>query len=140
SVSVAEEWKRKVRICAGAFQAMIKLRHVMNPFRYGMLAFQYISHRVLRWTLAPLFLPLVLLSNIVLVLEGAGLFYLVALWAQAIFYAVALLGFFLKDKKISIRGFFVPFYFAVMNLSVFAGFMRFLRGKQSVLWEKARRA
>lgn len=140
SVSVAEEWKRKVRICAGAFQAMIKLRHVMNPFRYGMLAFQYVSHRVLRWTLAPLFLPLVLVSNIVLVLADAGYFYQVALWAQVFFYFVAILGFFLKDKKIAIRGFFVPFYFSVMNLSVFAGFVRFLRGKQSVLWEKARRA
>ena len=47
SANVDEEWKRKVRICAGGFQAMAKLAHVMNPFRYGILSFQYISHRVL---------------------------------------------------------------------------------------------
>ena len=46
--SVAEEWKRKVRISAGGFQAITKLRPLLNPLKYGMLSFQYISHRVLR--------------------------------------------------------------------------------------------
>src|SRR5690606_11301234 len=60
SASVQEEWKRKVRICAGGFQAMQKLLFLLNPFRYGVLSFQYFSHRVLRWTLAPLSLLLIL--------------------------------------------------------------------------------
>ena len=54
STSVAEEMKRKIRISAGAFQAMWRLRHLFNPIRYGKLSFQFISHRALRWTLAPL--------------------------------------------------------------------------------------
>src|SRR5690606_12783483 len=70
SASVSEEWKRKVRICAGGFQAMARLKPLLNPFRYGILSFQYFSHRVLRWTLAPLFLPIVFLSNIWLALEA----------------------------------------------------------------------
>ena len=139
SASVAEEWKRKVRICAGGFQAMLKLKHLLNPFRHGMLTFQYFSHRVLRWTLAPLFLPIILIINIVLALEGNPL-YIVLLAIQLLFYFIAVSGFFLRDRRISIRGFFVPCYFGVMNLSVYAGFFRFLRGKQSVVWEKARRA
>ena len=64
SASVEEEWKRKVRICAGGFQAMGKLKELLNPFTYGILSFQYISHRVLRWTLAPFFLPIVFLSSV----------------------------------------------------------------------------
>jgi biofilm PGA synthesis N-glycosyltransferase PgaC len=139
SASVAEEWKRKVRICAGAFQAMIKLRYLLNPFRFGVLSFQYISHRVLRWTLAPLSLLLILLSNIFLAVYAQPL-YILILAAQIFFYFIAYLGYVYQDKKISIKGFFVPYYFVVMNLSVYAGLVRFLRGKQSVVWEKSKRA
>lgn len=139
SASVEEEWKRKVRICAGGFQAMLKLRYLLNPFKYGILSFQYFSHRVLRWTLAPLFLPLILLSNIYLATTGNS-FYQLTMILQLAFYLMAALGNMLRNKKIPIPGFFVPYYFAVMNLSVYAGFVRYLRGKQSVVWEKAKRA
>jgi biofilm PGA synthesis N-glycosyltransferase PgaC len=139
SLSVGEEWKRKVRICAGGFQAMLQLRYLLNPFKYGILSLQYFSHRVLRWTLAPVFLPLVLISNTWLAIDG-GVLYRSLLGLQLSFYGIALLGFLLRNHKISARGFFVPFYFSVMNVSVYAGFFRFLRGKQSVLWEKARRS
>ena len=139
SASVDEEWKRKVRICAGGFQSMIKLKHLLNPFRYGILSFQYISHRVLRWTLAPLFLPILLLSNVWLAFAGPGM-YAWLLTGQIGFYLLALLGYHFRDKRISIKGFFIPYYFMVMNLSVYAGFIRYTKGKQSVVWEKARRA
>lgn len=139
SASVEEEWKRKVRICAGGFQAMSKLKTLLNPFRHGILSFQYVSHRVLRWTLAPLFLPIVLLCNIILAAQGSPLFILF-LAGQLFFYAMSLLGYLFRNKKVSIKGFFVPYYFTVMNLSVFAGFMRYMKGKQSVVWEKAQRA
>jgi biofilm PGA synthesis N-glycosyltransferase PgaC len=139
SESVKEEWKRKVRICAGAFQAMGRLLYLLNPFKYGMLSFQYISHRVLRWTLAPLALPLVFASNVILALSGNPL-YVGILVLQFLFYFVAGLGYIFRDKKIGIKGFFVPYYFAVMNFSVYAGFLRFLKGSQSVVWDKSKRA
>jgi poly-beta-1,6-N-acetyl-D-glucosamine synthase len=139
SASVDEEWKRKVRICAGAFQAMGKLSYLLNPFRYGMLSFQYISHRVLRWTVAPVSLPLILISNILLAFKGIPL-YQFFLVLQIGFYLLAFAGYLLRDKNVKIKGFFVPYYFMVMNLSVFYGFARFLGGKQSVVWEKSKRA
>jgi cellulose synthase/poly-beta-1,6-N-acetylglucosamine synthase-like glycosyltransferase len=139
SASVGEEWKRKVRISAGGFQAMYKLSYLLNPFRYGILTFQYVSHRVLRWTLAPLFLPLILLSSVYLAIQGFG-FYQMMFVAQVAFYLLAALGYALRDRKIGIKGFFVPYYFVVMNLSVYAGLVRLLRGRQSVVWEKAKRA
>lgn len=139
SASVKEEWKRKVRISAGGFQAMAKLSYLLNPFRYGMLTFQYISHRVLRWTLAPLFLPIIFLTNAWLAFSGIP-FYQLIMVLQILFYSLAFAGYLLRDKKIGIKGFFVPYYFAVMNLSVYFGLNRYLRGKQSVVWEKAKRA
>lgn len=140
SASVGEEWKRKVRISAGAFQAMQKLAYLLNPFCYGMLSFQYFSHRVLRWTLAPLSLLLMILANVALVTITHSYVYIVLLLAQTGFYLLAFAGHQWRDRKIGIKGFFVPYYFVVMNLSVYAGFMRFLRGQQSVLWEKSKRA
>jgi poly-beta-1,6-N-acetyl-D-glucosamine synthase len=139
SANVEEEWKRKVRICAGGFQAMAKLKDVLNPFKYGILSFQYISHRVLRWSLAPLFLPFIFIANVWLALQGSW-FFVAVLAAQVGFYALAALGNALRDKEISIKGFFVPYYFAVMNLAVYAGFVRYCKGRQSVVWEKAKRA
>jgi biofilm PGA synthesis N-glycosyltransferase PgaC len=139
SASVKEEWKRKVRICAGAFQAMGRLRSLLNPFKHGMLSFQYISHRVLRWTLAPLSLLLILLCNILLAWKG-GRIYSIILILQFLFYALAFLGHRMADRKVAIKGFFVPYYFVVMNLSVYAGFLRYLKGSQSVVWDKSQRA
>lgn len=138
SASVADEWKRKVRICAGAFQAMGRLSYLLNPFKYGILSFQYLSHRVLRWTLAPLFLPLIFIANFILAMEGLVI-YQTLFVLQCLFYTIAIAGHMMKNRKIHIKGFFVPYYFSVMNLSVYAGLIRFLKGKQSVVWEKAKR-
>jgi poly-beta-1,6-N-acetyl-D-glucosamine synthase len=138
SASVQEEWRRKVRIAAGGIQAVVRLRELLNPFRYGKLSFQYVSHRVLRWTVAPLALLLVFASSSVLALTGLPLYQF--LWGgQVFFYGLALLGRLLEQQRLSLKVFFVPYYFCVMNAAVVAGWWRYLRGQQSVLWERAAR-
>lgn len=139
SASIKDEMKRKVRICAGAFQAMILLKELFNVFRYPVLSFQFISHRILRWTISPVAIVLLLLSNVLLVVLGAGIFYKSVLALQLIFYIMGIAGWVLANREIRSRIFYIPFYFLFMNLSVFMGFNRFLRNKQSVLWEKAAR-
>jgi poly-beta-1,6-N-acetyl-D-glucosamine synthase len=138
SATLKDEWKRKVRISAGGIQAILRLPELLNPFHYGLISWQYLSHRVLRWTLAPLALPLILISNYFLF--NKSFLYQFTFFGQLSFYAIALAGHFLRDKKISVKGFFVPYYFSMMNLSVFAGMGRLLRKKQSVIWEKSERA
>lgn len=139
SASIKDEMKRKVRICAGAFQAMIMLKELFNVFRYPVLSFQYISHRVLRWTITPVALIVLLLSNIIVLLAGGGTLYLVALVMQAIFYLMALGGWLLLNRESKVKILHVAFYFVFMNLAVFLGFRRFMQNKQSALWEKASR-
>lgn len=139
SASVAEELKRKVRIAAGGLQAVARLAPLLNIFRYGMLTFQYVSHRVLRWTLAPLFLPVLLAVNVLLALQGSP-FYRGLLVLQILFYSAALAGYLFEKRKMKIKAFFVPYYFCLMNYSMYAGFVRLVRGRQSVLWERAKRA
>ncbi len=139
SASMKDEMKRKVRICAGAFQAMLLLKGLFNFIKYPVLSFQFISHRVLRWTLCPLALVFLLLSNIFLVLYGGETLYQISLLSQALFYSMTLLGWFLATKEIKAKVLYLPFYFLFMNIAVFLGFIRFIRNKQSVLWEKASR-
>lgn len=139
SASMQEEQKRKVRIAAGAFQAMVILKRLFNVFRYPILSFQFISHRVLRWTLSPICLMVCFISNAWLVFRGAGEFYLVFLLAQTVFYAVAIAGWIFASRNVKIKAFYIPYYFLFMNLSVFMGFYRFIRKRQTALWEKAGR-
>ena len=138
SASMEDEWTRKVRICAGGWQAMARLRGLLNPFRHGLLTFQYVSHRVLRWTLAPALLPLVYAFNVAL--AGAAPVYTWLLVAQLAFYAVALLGWVLRDMEVPVRGFRLPLYVVFMHAAVFPGVVRFLTGRQSVNWARAARA
>lgn len=139
SASVAEELKRKIRIAAGGIQSIIWLSPLLNPFKHGWLTFQYVSHRVLRWTLAPLALPIVLFLNIWLY-QAVGGAYVWILYAQIAFYIAAVLGWILEKKHIKIKALFIPFYFCMMNYAMFKGFFRFMKGNQSVIWEKAKRA
>lgn len=142
SANVKEELKRKVRISAGGIQSVVRLRTLLNFFKYGTLSFQYISHRVLRWTLTPLLLFLIIPVNFVLAqnegLLSLGLFN-VLFWGQVLFYAAALLGWFLENRQIRLKVLFIPYYFFIMNLSVFLGFGRYIKGNQSVNWERAKR-
>jgi cellulose synthase/poly-beta-1,6-N-acetylglucosamine synthase-like glycosyltransferase len=139
SASVGEELKRKIRIAAGGLQALWRLRQLFNIFKYGVLSFQFIGHRVLRWTIAPLALPVLFFLNIPLALENQGIYaWLLAL--QTLFYLFALLGWIFENRKIRFRAFFIPYYFCVMNYAMFKGLQRLMKGSQSVLWEKAKRA
>jgi cellulose synthase/poly-beta-1,6-N-acetylglucosamine synthase-like glycosyltransferase len=142
SANVKEELKRKIRISAGGIQAVVRLGSLLNLFKYGTLSFQYISHRVLRWTLAPLSLLLLIPTGLALALSE-GLFslgfYSILFWMQVLFYTSALLGWYLENRSIKVKLLFVPYYFFIMNLSVFLGLRRYLKGSQSVNWERAKR-
>jgi poly-beta-1,6-N-acetyl-D-glucosamine synthase len=138
SISVHEELKRKIRISAGGLQAISRLTPLLNIFKYKALSFQYISHRVLRWTITPLCLLLLFLVNTILAFQNQFYFFILVL--QLIFYGLALLGYFLSSRQIKLKFVFVPYYFFIMNYSVFAGFFRIIRNKQSAIWEKAKRA
>jgi cellulose synthase/poly-beta-1,6-N-acetylglucosamine synthase-like glycosyltransferase len=144
SANVKEELKRKIRISAGGIQSIVRLRKLLNVFKYGRLSFQYISHRVLRWSLAPLSLSIILVTNLILSLlelkAGSPGYYSILFLGQLLFYFSAILGWILEFRQISVKLLFVPYYFFIMNYSVYLGFMRYIKKKQSVNWERAKRA
>lgn len=140
SADMAEEGKRKRRIAAGGLQSVWRLRGLLNPFRHGVLTFQYLSHRVLRWTLTPILLAALLPLNIALLWSAHPLLYAATLALQAAFYAAALAGWLLERRGRRSRLLFIPYYFLFMNLNVFRGAHYLATHRGGGAWEKARRA
>lgn len=139
SASMREESKRKRRIAAGGLQSTWWLRGLMNPLRHPKVFFQFISHRVLRWTVTPLALVALLPLNIALVAMGAGTVYTVFLCLQAAFYIAAAAGWWMASHGRKNKLLYVPYYFLFMNLNVFLGIRYLCTHKTSGAWEKARR-
>ncbi|WP_162340269.1 glycosyltransferase family 2 protein [Cyclobacterium salsum] len=137
SDSIPEELKRKIRISAGGWQSMKRLFFQITPFSQPLLFFQYLSHRVLRWTITPFLLIFIFILN--LFLWTQGWVYQLLLIGQILFYLAAGLGYFLENRKVRIKVLFVPYYFCLMNYAVVAGLIRFLKGSQKSTWEKAKR-
>lgn len=143
SADMREEEKRKVRIAAGGLQSIWRLRPLLNPFRYGIFSFQYVSHRVLRWSLTPILLFLLLPLNTILIFTtDSPLFYAVIWLLQALFYLMGSWGYYLSTKHIKNKILFIPYYFLFMNVNVIRGinYLRKRKGNASGAWEKARRA
>lgn len=139
SANIKEELKRKVRIAAGGIQSILRLGKLFNPINYPVLTFQYISHRVLRWTITPFLMILVFFLNIFLVNATDDVIYQLLMCGQVMFYGTALIGLLLEQRKLKIKLFFIPYYFCIMNYAVLAGIHRYFFGGQSAVWEKAKR-
>lgn len=144
SLNVKEEIKRKIRIAAGGVQTIFRLKSLLNPFKNGFLSWQYFSHKVLRWSLAPISVFLLFFVN-VLVVAGqpeihVGNFYSVFLILQLLCYVLALVGWYFENRKVRFKFLFVPYYFVTINYSSLRGIFRFFKGKQTVNWEKSKRA
>lgn len=129
SANMEEEGKRKRRIAAGGLQSCWWLRGMMNPFNNPIVAFQFVSHRVLRWTMAPVALLALIPINVALVMTNAGWIYTLGWVLQVFFYLAAIVG-----KPRAVR------YFIFMNMNVFRGVAYLWTHRKSGTWEKSRRA
>lgn len=144
SLNVGEELKRKIRIAAGGIQTIFRLRALLNPFKCGILSWQYISHKVLRWAFAPLSLFLLFFVNLAIVVQQnnweVNNFYVTFFYLQLLCYFIAALGWYFENRKIRVKLFFVPYYFIMINYASIKGIIKYFKGTQSVNWEKAKRA
>lgn len=140
SANMAEESKRKRRIAAGGLQSSWWLRGLMNPLRHPVVAFQFVSHRVLRWTITPFCMVALLLSNILLAIYLPDTIYRFVLALQFLFYAAAVGGWIVAKKGLkNISLLNVPCYFLFMNINVFRGINYLRTHRHSGTWEKAKR-
>ena len=139
SANLEEESKRKRRIAAGGLQSSWWLRSMMNPFKNFMVAFQFVSHRVLRWSITPIALMALIPLNVALVMMKAGTVYTIIWILQILFYLTAFSGYLLEQHGHKNKLLYVPYYFLFMNINIFRG-MHYLKTHQGGgTWEKAKR-
>jgi len=131
SRSIRDEFHLKVRYASAGFQIVRLFRGLL--LRPSLFAFQFASHKILRW-LAPFFLLACLATSAAI----PGWPYRPAFLAQVAFYAVAVAGA-LLHRHVRLPLIYLPFYFCMGNLAALYGSLRHLRAGQSQLWRKAER-
>jgi len=133
----AGEFRRKVRIVNRSFRGVLRVPQTLNPFRVGWFAAQLFVHKVLRW-FVPLFLVMLLASNIALVARTGSALFAWALAGQVLFYAAALLHFVPGISKL--RMVYLVYYFCVANAAAAKGVLGVFSGQKIVVWQPQRDA
>jgi cellulose synthase/poly-beta-1,6-N-acetylglucosamine synthase-like glycosyltransferase len=132
SATDRQEFVRKARTIAGTFQLFARERWLLNPWR-NRIWFETASHKGLRLA-APL-LQVTLLACSSTLYDVA--LYRVVLIAQCAFYAAALAGWAKGHRRPHLRILTVPHAICLMNWATVIAFVRFVRCKQQVMWERA---
>jgi cellulose synthase/poly-beta-1,6-N-acetylglucosamine synthase-like glycosyltransferase len=132
---LSEEFRRKIRIAAGNFQNLKTFYKLLWP-PYTGVAFSFFSHKVLRW-LGPFFLLFLFISNIILAFYYP--FYRILLIIQGLLIISPIIDFLLRKigLHIVILRFITHFY--SMNLALLVGFLKFIKGTETNVWQPTRR-
>lgn len=137
SHDMQEEYRRKRRISSGNFQNMRHFRHLWWP-PTSILGFAFFSHKILRW-LGPFLLIGLLLSSGLLALLGNIVF-------KWLFGSLVggMAGVVIADRLARAFGWNVlplrgAHYFLYMNLALLEGFINYLKGIKSNVWQPPKR-
>lgn len=148
SPTAEDEVKRRTRIIAGRYQA-ISMADKLLPFNRPFLVWQIISHKFLR-PLVPFFMIGMAVSNTLALLfppDTNNFFYLgkpfsiIMLCLQVLFYLLAWIGSRYKfgEKNKIARVLYLPAFLTNSNFAALKGFIQFMRGHQSHVWERIER-
>jgi cellulose synthase/poly-beta-1,6-N-acetylglucosamine synthase-like glycosyltransferase len=130
------EFRRKVRIVNRAWRAAMRLKHLLNPLRYGFFALQFWSHKVLRWLVLPMLIA-AFLANLGLVSESR--FYQGCFLLQCLFYSAAAVGWLLQRLGgWQPRLLMIPYYFCAVNVASMLGIVEAFAGRTYTTWETPR--
>lgn len=129
------EFDRKIRTVLRGLTVFFHNTEFLNPLRYGLFAYQYFCHKLLRW-LVPVFLFTSMVTNLALSFSSTG--YFAILIFHLAFYVIAVHGCLTKTPP-SRATQKIPLYFVTVNLAIVVAWWRFLRGKRMVMWAPSER-
>lgn len=134
SNNITAEFKRKIRISAGNFQ---NLKHFTPMlFSFNGAAFAFFSHKVLRWK-TPFLILMILCIFPFLLTVSPIYFYFGCLILTFISFIIIDLT--LKLFSVNISLFRFATHFTMMNIALFLGFFKYLKGIKSSIWEPTQR-
>jgi len=129
------EYRRKMRTVIRGITAIARHPEVLNPFQMGGFAFQVWSHKIMRWGVPWFMLGFAVVT---LWLQGQGMIYSLALYAQLVFYALALAGWLvagLRENTV-IK---IIFFFVQTNIALAQATLQFFMGKRMTVWAPSKR-
>ena len=130
-----QEFERKVRTLIRGMTALFFYARVLNPARFGVFAFEMLSHKVLRWSV-PFFLITALFSSVMLIDSP---WFILFSTVQIAFYLTALLAFFgWSVIRHSLPG-KVALYFSMVNAAILVAWLRYAKGVRQELWTPSQR-
>jgi cellulose synthase/poly-beta-1,6-N-acetylglucosamine synthase-like glycosyltransferase len=132
----SKEFGRKVRIMTRGLNAVVQMRHLLNPFRYGFYSLQLFTHKVLRRLL---FIPFILVFLCNIILATQGWFYQLLLIPQVLLYGMAFIGWLLlqQGRKLP-RLIALPTYAVMVYVAAAQATWNVIIGKQIVRWSTER--
>jgi cellulose synthase/poly-beta-1,6-N-acetylglucosamine synthase-like glycosyltransferase len=130
-----KEMKMRVRVISQTFTDLWRNRGMLNPLRSGFYAVELVSHKVFRYAV-PLFLVLLFLSSAYLAISNW--LFLIVLVLQIMFYALAVVVWFLEKAGMRLGFLAIPLYFVLTNFASLVGFYKFLSGERYATWEPIR--
>ena len=134
STEIHEEYKRKLRISIGNFQNLKHFAFVIREQTFP-LGFVFLSHKVMRW-LSPFFLLTMLITAFILAFKGVGFYQTCS--AMALMWIALTIA--QVKKMITVSGIFAfATHFLYMNLALFHGFIQFIKGVESNVWQPTKR-
>jgi glycosyltransferase involved in cell wall biosynthesis len=129
------EFERKVRTFIRGITTLIANTSVLNPFRYGVFAFEVFSHKLMRW-MAPFLLVATLASC--LALSNRPL-YQAALVAQVALYLAALAALRKWWRFDCSRLGKVSLYFTTVNAAILVAWWQYAMGVRREVWTPTQR-
>ena len=136
--SLRREYHRKVRTMTRGMETFFYKRQLANPLRYGLFAWELLSHKLCRWLL-PLagVLALVALTALATVAPWARW----ALAAAGLVGTLAVVGLIWPEDRRPPppRVFSLAAYLVAGNVAVLHAWINALRGAQHPIWEPTRR-
>ena len=135
TTSSKQEFRMRVRVVTRGVQGILSVPDILNPLRRPWIAFQLLSHKVLRW-LVPLFLVGLFVSTALLAFVSP---YRWLLAAELVFYAWALLTAAIPALT-RWRALTIPLYFCTLNAAAMVSLIEVLRGRKYVVWQPVRPA
>ncbi len=149
SNNLKDEFRRKKRIATGNFQNLNTFKHLLwagigiksNKISYLKkyslfgLSFSFFSHKVVRW-LVPFFMILILISGAFLLNLK---FYLFSYLSYLALLFLPIIDYFLKKIKVHLSLLRFTTHFLSMNLALLLGFIKFITGVKSGVWNPTKR-
>lgn len=133
----SEEFRRKKRISTGNFQNLFHYSHLLNPFT--TLGFSFWSHKVIRW-LGPFLMALILLSSLWLAVSVGGWWNWVLMIQLIWFVVVPVIDMIMTGIGFNVYLFRSIAYFNKMNWALLLGFLSYLGGVKSNIWQPTARS